>query len=73
MTHHGAGDRWLAGQAVDGVRFAHNARAVIAEGAHAGERGTVTLLLRLAPEPVYLVTLASGETVRVKQGALREE
>ena len=70
MTHHGAGDRWLAGEAVDGVRFALGDAVRVNDGRYAEERGTVALLLALAPEPLYLVRLQRGEPVRVRQSAL---
>lgn len=69
--HRGLGDRWLAGEAVDGVAFAlHDAVEVVA-GPLDGERGSITLLMGLSPEPSYLVTLAGGRDVRMRQSALR--
>ena len=68
----GAGDRWLAGEPVAGVAFAHLAPVRIAGGARAGARGHIALLLALRPEPVYLVTLDGGAgDVRVAQSELQ--
>jgi hypothetical protein len=67
----GVGDRWLADERVDGVRFAHHARVVVAEGARAGARGSVRLLLAVSPEPLYLVELDAGGDLRVRQSRLR--
>jgi hypothetical protein len=67
----GAGDRWLAGARVDGVRFAHRETVRIVLGRHTGELGTVALLLSLDADPLFLVELASGRDVRVRQSALQ--
>ena len=69
--HRGAGDRWLAGERVDDVRFAHHAAVEIVEGRFDGERGRVELLIALTPEPQYLVALAAGGSVKVRQSSLR--
>lgn len=67
----GIGDRWLAGESVPGVEYAlHDAVEVVA-GPFDGERGTISLLIGLTPEPAYLVTLAARRDVRVRQSALR--
>ena len=68
--HRGAGDRWLAGEPLPGVRFgAHDAVEVLI-GRHEGERGAILLLVALEPEPAYLVEIA-GERRRMLQSALR--
>lgn len=69
----GIGDRWLAGERVDGVAFALHDRVEVTAGPCDGERGTISLLMGLAPEPSYLVTLASRRDVRVRQSALRRD
>jgi hypothetical protein len=66
----GAGDRWLAGEQVEGVAFALNDAVEITNGANDGAHGTIVLLLGLAPEPSYLVALPGGD-VRVPQSALQ--
>jgi hypothetical protein len=66
----GVGDRWLAGQPGAGVRFGQHQRVEIVEGPQVGVRGTVALLMSLTPEPIYLVTIPSGD-VRVRQSRLR--
>lgn len=71
MSVRGAGDRWLAGERVDGVRFALHDRVEITSGARAGNAGAIILLLALAPEPRYLVSLDASGDVRVRQSALR--
>lgn len=72
MSVRGLGDRWLAGDAIPGVAFAHNQSVEILTGTHAREHGTIALLLRVEPEPVYLVALGAGRgDVRVAQSALR--
>ena len=68
----GIGDRWLHGERIDGVVFGHWQPVQVASGEHAGELGSVALLLRVAADPLYLVQLASGgRPVRVAQSALR--
>lgn len=71
-TERGAGDRWLAGEAVDGVRYGHHAAVAVTAGRHAGARGRIALLLSLGDDPLYLVLLADGQgEARVRQSALR--
>jgi hypothetical protein len=68
----GLGDRWLAGDAIEGVLFAHHDAVSIVEGPHAGESGSIVLLTGIRPQPTYLVDLGSGRAdVRVRQSELR--
>lgn len=72
MTIRGLGDRWLAGDAIPGVAFAHNQAVEILGGSRAHEHGTIALLLRIEPEPIYLVALGDGRgDVRARQSGLR--
>jgi len=71
MTLRGLGDRWLAGEPIDGVAFAHHAPVQVVEGSRAGARGIVLLLMSVEPEPRYLVQLRSGEQVPIRESALR--
>ena len=68
--HRGAGDRWLSGELVSGVQFAPLAPIQIGRGARDGQVGVVLLLTGLAPEATYLVRLADGTELRVRQSAL---
>ena len=68
----GQGDRWLAGERVDGVEFEQYAPVQITGGPYAGQTGSVALLLNLQADPLYVVSLPSGAgDVRVRQSALR--
>lgn len=67
----GLGDRWLAGQEVPGVCFEHHDAVEIVGGPHDGSRGTIALLVGLAPEPSYLVTIGARGDVRVRQSFIR--
>ena len=68
----GVGDRWLAGDAIDGVDFPLHARVVLTLGRHAGKAGTVAFLMNLDDDPLYLVELADGSgDVRVRGGGMR--
>ena len=72
MEMRGLGDRWLAGDAVEGVTFARHASVSIVEGPHSGETGAIMLLTGIRPQPTYLVELGSGRgSVRVRQSELR--
>ena len=72
METRGLGDRWLAGDAIEGVLFAHHEAVSIVEGPHSGESGPIVLLMGIRPQPTYLVELGSGRgTVRVRQSELR--
>jgi hypothetical protein len=68
----GLGDRWLAGDTIDGVLFARHAAVSVSEGPHRGESGTIMLLMGIRPQPTYLVELGSGRgSVRLRQSELR--
>jgi hypothetical protein len=67
----GVGDRWMAGERVDGVTFGPRAPVEITGGAHAGTRAVVALLADVREEPVYLVELDAGGVARVRQSWLR--
>jgi hypothetical protein len=65
------GDRWLAGEPIDGVELELNARVRITAGPHAGETGTIAFLMNLEGDPLYLVELSAGTgDLRVRQSAL---
>jgi hypothetical protein len=53
-------DRWFAGQYIDGIDFSLNESVTIVDGIHEGWAGCIITLLRLKPEPEYLVELGSG-------------
>lgn len=73
-TARGAGDRWLAGEMVDGVRFGLHAAVEVAAGRHTGARGRVALLLAVGDDPLYLVSLADDQgDARVRQSSLRPQ
>jgi hypothetical protein len=68
----GVGDRWLAGEKIEGVEFALHARVRITEGRHAGKTGIVAFLMNLDDDPMYLVELTAGTgDVRVRETALK--
>jgi hypothetical protein len=68
----GLGDRWLAGEAIEGVLFAQHQSVSITEGPYSGESGSILLLMGVRPQPTYLVELGSGRgEVRVRQAELR--
>ena len=67
----GVGDRWLAGETVDGVAFGPGQQVALARGPRAGERATVLLLVAVQPAPTYRVRTAAGDELLVRQPALR--
>jgi hypothetical protein len=68
---HDAHDVWMRGGSLEGVAFAPRDPVVVLEGEAAGALGVVISLQSLAPEPLYAVELASGETVGALQSSLR--
>jgi hypothetical protein len=66
----GVGDRWLAGEAVEGVEFSLHDRVQVVGGTFDGAIGSIALLVGLSPEPTYLVSLGARD-VRVRQAELR--
>lgn len=72
METRGLGDRWLAGDAIEGVLFARHDAVSIVDGPDSGASGSIVLLMGVRPQPTYLVELASGRgNVRVRQSELR--
>ena len=70
MTARGLGDRWLAGEAIDGVDFAPSDAVAVRDGRHAGRAGRVLLLASAPPNPLYLVDVGEARPARVAQDAL---
>ena len=66
----GLGDRWLDGQPIDGVVFGLGDLVAVDGGRADGRQGRVRLLLSPPPDPLYLVELDDGATVRVRQASL---
>jgi hypothetical protein len=65
-------DRWYASDRIEGVDFYINDAVSITDGSHSGEGGAVISLLRLKPEPEYIVELGSGDgDIKVFQSRLR--
>ena len=60
MNIRGQGDRWLAGEPIQGVQLEHRAAVEIIGGPHAGQTGSVAFLMSLDADPLYLVELGSG-------------
>jgi hypothetical protein len=69
----GLGDRWLRNEPIDGVAFGPQAHVRVRGGVHDGLTGTVRLLLRVSPPPVYVVALEGGITVKLPQDALHPD
>lgn len=65
-------DRWYAGQRIIGVDCYVDDAVSVVDGPHSGKIGTVISLLRMNPEPEYLVELGSGAgDIKVFQSRLR--
>ncbi|HEU4560339.1 MAG TPA: hypothetical protein VFS20_20990 [Longimicrobium sp.] len=72
METRGLGDRWLKGDAIEGVLFARHDAVSIIGGPNSGDSGSIVLLMGVRPQPTYLVELGSGRgSVRVRQAELR--
>ena len=72
MEVRGQGDRWLAGEPVDGVALELHARVRITEGRYTGKTGSIAFLMNLEGDPLYLVELSAGTgDVRVPQSSLQ--
>ena len=72
MSVRGIGDRWLAGEAIEGVTFHRHDPVEIFVGRHEGQFGRIELLMDVEPEARYLVKLdEAGRLVPVNQSALR--
>lgn len=72
MTLRGIGDRWLAGEEIDGVSYHRHDTVDILDGKHEGKTGRIELLMDVGPEARYLVKLEpDGRLVPVGESALR--
>lgn len=72
MNIRGLGDRWLAGEAIDGVVFQRHDSVEVLTGRFEGEHGRIELLMDVEPEARYLVKVATSERlVPIAQSALR--
>jgi len=72
MSVRGIGDRWLAGETIDGVTLHRHDPVEIVAGRHEGQFGRIELLMDVEPEARYLVKLDEAERlVPVNQSALR--
>jgi hypothetical protein len=72
MSVRGIGDRWLAGDVIEGVSMRRHDAVQIVAGRHEGQPGLIELLMDLQPEARYLVKLdQGGRLVPVNQSALR--
>ena len=73
MTLRGIGDRWLAGEQIEGVSFHRHDAVEVAAGKHAGKTGRIELLMDVEPEARYLVELRpDGRLTPVNESALRK-
>jgi hypothetical protein len=71
MELHDAATRWHEGQLIPGVMFGFDDPVSIERGEHAGKLGIAVQLLRLTPEPVYLIEVEpDGPDLEVLQSQL---
>ena len=72
MSVRGIGDRWLAGEPIEGVSVHRHDAGEIVAGRHEGQFGRIELLMDVDPEARYLVKLDEAERlVPVNQSALQ--
>jgi hypothetical protein len=64
------GQAFLDRTPIPGVRFRHNDFVRITAGKHAGKAGSLVTVLKLSPEPLFIVELESGYDVQVTQSEL---
>ena len=66
-----AATRWHEGQLIPGVMFGFDDPVSIDAGEHAGRLGVAVALVRLSPEPVYLIEVEpDGPDLEVPQSQL---
>ena len=63
-------DAFLAGEAIEGVRFQLNEEVEIVEGAHRGTFGSVIAIESLGADPILVVELSTGLDLKVAQSCL---
>ena len=62
---------WFSFKPISGVKFMLNDSVEIIKGDHSGQKGTVTYLEALYPEPTYLVELSNGEQFNLMESFLK--
>jgi transcription elongation factor len=62
---------FLNREPIAGVAFQHNDYVRVIAGAHAGKTGSLVTVLRVEPEPRYILELESGFDVEVLQSELQ--
>ncbi len=66
-------ERWFTGETILNIKFHLNEEVSITHGTHSGKAGAIISLLRIKPEPEYLVELGTGEgDVKVFQSKLQK-
>jgi hypothetical protein len=70
MDSEEANRRFMSREPVQGLAFLLNDSVEVTGGLHHGARGSVLALDQLAPEPVYVVGLESGQDVRLLQSQI---
>ena len=71
MTRADIAQLFLNREPIRGVRFQHNDYVRVIAGAHAGKAGSLVTVLKLEPEPRYVLELESGFDVEVLQSELQ--
>ena len=64
-------DLWMCQAEVPGASFTLNDSVEVVEGSLAGEKGSLISLIKLEPEPVYLVEISDGSEVQLKESYLQ--
>jgi hypothetical protein len=63
--------RWMSGESLPKVAFAHNQSVEVQSGPLKGTRGAIVTIITFDPEPLYVVELSSGKDQQLYQSALR--
>lgn len=63
-------DAWQLGETIPGVNFRMCQSVSVCNGPDSGKVGEVICILRLAPEPLYLVEVADGPDLYAYQSEI---
>jgi hypothetical protein len=65
------GQSFLNREPIIGVNFQHNDYVNVISGKHAGNSGSLVTLVKLEPEPLFVLELESGFDVEVSQSEIK--
>lgn len=61
---------WLGGEKLESVKFLHNDYVHVISGKYCGEQGSLVSIVKIEPNPSYIVETESGKDIEVKESEI---